>query len=77
MSLNNLEGIGKWKLIITNLESATLAGGCFWCVEAAFTLIKGVELVEPGYTGGLIPNLSFERGIKWTEWTCRSGTSNF
>jgi peptide-methionine (S)-S-oxide reductase len=43
------------------LESATIAGGCFWCVEAAFKIIKGVELVEPGYTGGLIPNPSYEQ----------------
>ncbi len=43
-----------------NLEVATLAGGCFWCTEAAFSIIKGVERIEPGYTGGTVPNPSYE-----------------
>jgi peptide-methionine (S)-S-oxide reductase len=33
-------------------ETATLAGGCFWCLEAAFERLQGVEKVVPGYTGG-------------------------
>ena len=36
----------------TNLETATLAAGCFWCVEAVFDDLKGVEAVESGYSGG-------------------------
>jgi peptide-methionine (S)-S-oxide reductase len=43
-----------------NLEKATLAAGCFWCTEAAFSIIKGVERIEPGYTGGTVPNPSYE-----------------
>jgi peptide-methionine (S)-S-oxide reductase len=43
------------------LEVATLAAGCFWCTEAAFSIIKGVERIEPGYTGGTIPNPSYEQ----------------
>jgi len=43
-----------------NLEVATLAGGCFWCTEAAFSIIKGVERIEPGYTGGTVPDPSYE-----------------
>ena len=43
-----------------NLEVATLAGGCFWCTEAAFNIIKGVERIEPGYTGGTVPNPTYE-----------------
>jgi peptide-methionine (S)-S-oxide reductase len=43
------------------LETATLAAGCFWCTEAAFSIIKGVERIEPGYTGGKIPNPSYEQ----------------
>ncbi len=43
-----------------NLEVATLAAGCFWCTEAAFSIIKGVERIEPGYTGGTVPNPSYE-----------------
>jgi peptide-methionine (S)-S-oxide reductase len=44
-----------------NLEVATLAGGCFWCTEAAFSIIKGVERIEPGYTGGTVPNPTYEQ----------------
>jgi peptide-methionine (S)-S-oxide reductase len=35
-----------------NLEIATLAGGCFWCLEAVFDELKGVDSVESGYSGG-------------------------
>lgn len=41
-------------------EVATLAGGCFWCLEAAFSDLKGVERVESGYAGGSVPNPSYE-----------------
>jgi len=44
-----------------NLEVATLAAGCFWCTEAAFSIIKGVERIEPGYTGGSVSNPSYEQ----------------
>ena len=44
-----------------NLGVATLAAGCFWCTEAAFSIIKGVERIEPGYTGGAMPNPSYEQ----------------
>ena len=44
-----------------NLEVAILAAGCFWCTEAAFSIIKGVERIEPGYTGGHISNPSYEQ----------------
>ncbi len=44
-----------------NLEVATLAAGCFWCTEAAFSIMKGVERIEPGYTGGNVPNPSYEQ----------------
>jgi peptide-methionine (S)-S-oxide reductase len=43
-----------------NLEVATLGAGCFWCTEAAYSIIKGVERIEPGYTGGKMPNPSYE-----------------
>jgi peptide-methionine (S)-S-oxide reductase len=42
------------------VEVATLAGGCFWCTEAAFSIIKGIERIEPGYTGGTVPDPSYE-----------------
>jgi len=44
----------------TKLETATLASGCFWCSEAVFSIIKGVEKVESGYTGGSKPNPTYE-----------------
>ena len=43
------------------LETATLASGCFWCAEAVFKIVKGVEKVEPGYTGGSKPNPTYEK----------------
>lgn len=42
------------------LEIATLGGGCFWCVEAVLLPLKGVEKVVSGYTGGHVPNPSYE-----------------
>jgi len=43
-----------------DLETATLAGGCFWCTEAVFKRLKGVERVIPGYAGGHVDNPSYE-----------------
>ena len=40
-------------------ELATLAGGCFWCLEAVYDLLKGVESVESGYMGGATPNPTY------------------
>jgi peptide-methionine (S)-S-oxide reductase len=42
------------------LETATLAGGCFWCTEAVFERLKGVEEVVSGYSGGQMENPSYE-----------------
>ncbi len=42
-------------------ETATLAGGCFWCLEAAFQDLKGVEKVQSGYAGGHVANPSYEQ----------------
>jgi peptide-methionine (S)-S-oxide reductase len=42
-------------------EAATLAGGCFWCTEAVFSIVNGVEKIEPGYTGGSLPNPTYEQ----------------
>ncbi|RCW41687.1 MULTISPECIES: peptide-methionine (S)-S-oxide reductase MsrA [unclassified Halanaerobium] len=38
--------------MFNNTELATLAGGCFWCLEPIFKSLKGVKKVTPGYTGG-------------------------
>ena len=40
-------------------EIATLAGGCFWCLEAVFELLNGVVKVENGYAGGHVANPSY------------------
>lgn len=42
-------------------EIATLAGGCFWCLEAAFQQLRGVERVDSGYAGGTTPNPTYEQ----------------
>ena len=44
----------------TSTEVATLAGGCFWCLEAVFEPLEGVEKVVSGYSGGTKPNPSYE-----------------
>jgi len=41
-------------------EVATLAGGCFWCLEAAFGQLRGVDRVQSGYAGGTVPNPTYE-----------------
>jgi peptide-methionine (S)-S-oxide reductase len=46
--------------ISKSLEVVTLAGGCFWCTEAMFDQLKGVIQVESGYSGGSVPNPSYE-----------------
>lgn len=42
-----------------NFQTATLAGGCFWCLEAVFDEVKGVQSVESGYSGGHAANPSY------------------
>jgi peptide-methionine (S)-S-oxide reductase len=42
-----------------NKEVATLAGGCFWCLEAVYDEMKGVESVESGYMGGRTPKPTY------------------
>ena len=43
----------------SNLQVATLGGGCFWCTEAAFDELKGVLKVDSGYSGGQVKNPSY------------------
>lgn len=45
---------------MSDLQKATLAGGCFWCLEAVFDELKGVTSVESGYAGGHVPNPSYK-----------------
>lgn len=44
----------------SNQEVATLAGGCFWCLDPVFRGLKGVEQVVSGYAGGTVANPSYE-----------------
>jgi peptide-methionine (S)-S-oxide reductase len=43
------------------LEVATLAGGCFWCLEAVYDQVKGVESVVSGYAGGTVANPTYRQ----------------
>lgn len=43
-----------------NLEQATFGAGCFWCVEAVYEIVEGVERVESGYSGGHVENPSYK-----------------
>lgn len=52
-----------------DLQAATLAGGCFWCLEAVFDELQGVESVESGYTGGKVPDPTYEQ-------VCSGGTGH-
>jgi peptide-methionine (S)-S-oxide reductase len=42
-------------------QTAVLGGGCFWCVEAAFNQLQGVQSVVSGYMGGRVPDPSYEQ----------------
>jgi peptide-methionine (S)-S-oxide reductase len=46
---------------VSNLRKATLGGGCFWCLEAVYQEVDGVESVVSGYAGGHVPNPSYRQ----------------
>jgi len=50
----------KSSTMSANLEVATLGGGCFWCTEAIYLDLKGVEKVVSGYTGGQVENPTYK-----------------
>ncbi len=45
---------------MANMEQATLGGGCYWCLEACFENLKGVEKCVSGFSGGAVDNPSYE-----------------
>src|ERR1019366_2619298 len=47
-------------------EIATLGGGCFWCLEAVYQQLKGVQTVESGYSGGHVSNPTYEQVCEGT-----------
>ena len=53
----------------TGKETATLGGGCFWCLEAVFEQLRGVERVQSGYAGGTVANPSYKQ-------VCGGGTGH-
>lgn len=52
--------------INSGTHAAVFAGGCFWCTEAVFRMLKGVQLVESGYTGGKGSNPTYEQVCEGT-----------
>lgn len=46
---------------LSKSETATLGGGCFWCLEAVYDELRGVERVISGYTGGQLANPTYEQ----------------
>ncbi len=51
----------QYNHFMLKLKTATFAGGCFWCTEAVFKRLKGVEEVISGYTGGRVENPTYEQ----------------
>lgn len=49
------------EMILANIQQATLAGGCFWCIESAFNSVEGVVSAFSGYAGGQVPNPTYEQ----------------
>lgn len=45
----------------TRTETATLGGGCFWCLDAVYRELRGVQHVVSGYAGGHVPNPTYEQ----------------
>lgn len=54
------------KMSKDNLEKATFGGGCFWCVEAVFDQLLGVESVTSGYSGGHVKNPTYKQVCEGT-----------
>jgi len=65
-STKNLSGKERGKTMsnrekeFKQIQVATLGGGCFWCLEAVYEQLQGIEKVVSGYSGGTIPNPSYE-----------------
>jgi len=54
---------------MANVEKALLGGGCFWCIEAVYRRVKGVESAVSGYAGGTVPNPDYRS-------VCSGGTGH-
>jgi peptide methionine sulfoxide reductase msrA/msrB len=60
MSVNQPEAVETTEMTSSNLEKATFAGGCFWCMEKPFEQLPGVALVTSGYAGGTNMNPTYQ-----------------
>ena len=60
MTVNDGQSVGS------RTEVATLGGGCFWCLEAVYEELKGVEKVESGYSGGPVPDPTYRQVVTGT-----------
>jgi peptide-methionine (S)-S-oxide reductase len=49
------------QILMNNLQTVVLGGGCFWCLEAVFDRMEGVTSVESGYMGGHVDNPSYRQ----------------
>ena len=56
----------KGSMSSEKLDTATFAAGCFWCVEAVFQNLKGVQSITSGYSGGSVPNPSYKQVCEGT-----------
>ncbi len=52
---------GREESETTDLQDAVFGGGCFWCIEAVFTELRGVDTVEMGYAGGGVVNPTYQQ----------------
>lgn len=66
---NNKDELAGTEFDSEGLKVATFAGGCFWCIEAAFEAQEGVEEAISGYTGGEVPNPTYKQ-------VCSGGTGH-
>jgi peptide-methionine (S)-S-oxide reductase len=57
---------GEDRIKMEGKETAILGGGCFWCLEAVFEQLKGVDRVESGYSGGVVDAPSYEQVCRGT-----------
>ncbi len=61
IATSQVKSITKGKKMEQRSEVVTLGAGCFWCVEAVYQQLEGVEKVESGYSGGTVKNPTYEQ----------------
>lgn len=59
--MNDMNDVSATKETGQAKEIAVFGGGCFWCTEAVFKMLRGVYAVMPGYAGGMIENPTYEQ----------------